>query len=64
MDLLTIGVSALVGAVIGFFVSRANGEGTDLDKLADKVDEKWDEKVKPQLDKLEVLIKKVEEKVK
>lgn len=53
-----------VAFTVGFFVARANGDGTKLDSIADKIDAKWDESVKPLLDKLEAEIKKIESKTK
>lgn len=60
-------INVIVGAVcfvVGFFFSRANGAGTDADKVASKVDAKWDEKVKPVLTKLEEEVKNLKEKIK
>jgi UPF0716 family protein affecting phage T7 exclusion len=56
---LLIGVAAFV---LGFFMSRANGTGTDLGNLADKVDGKYDrveEKIEDLKEKVEKLIEKL-----
>lgn len=60
---ITYILTAIIGATIGIFFYRNN---VDLvDPIADKVDEKWDEKIKPTLesleDKLEKLTKEIED---
>lgn len=56
-------VILVVGLVVGFFASRANGDGTKLDAIADKVDLKWDAKVKPILKDLKTEVEELKKKL-